>query len=272
MTKYEAKKLSIMLWTYLARTGNETKSSWPLAEKYKLSKQRYECFLCTVYHEDDKCNECPLAVAENFGGCPTRGSKDAFTSWLKAVGALERKQYAQRIVDLIKASQPKKKRLFFFLPIIVLLAFASIASKPLDNAYFEVSPFRDPILSCCAAAEAKTGVNADLLAGIRFVESSNRPDPKHTDPFDTGSFGLHETPAIHAEREKLFGRYDANDLYDAAFLTARNYQRNVILLRDARNAIAAHNQGVYGVRRDGPRLWYIDRVLTHARAYNEAMI
>ena len=147
------------------------------------------------------------------------------------------------------------KRLIFAALSIVLLSSA----LPYRSPEPVVNP-RDPLISGIEAAALKTGAPELTLDGLAFAESSGRPDPRHIDPADQGRFGLHETPAYHAERARKYGGYDALNPYDAAYITGRLYADALAALGDSDAAICAHKQGIAGVRRDGPLGWYLERV------------
>jgi hypothetical protein len=147
------------------------------------------------------------------------------------------------------------KRLLLAALSVVLLSSALPYARPAPV----VNP-RDPLLSGIEAAALKTGAPEPTLDGLAFAESSGRPDPRHIDPADKGRFGLHETPAYHAERERKYGAYDALDPYDSAYIAARLYADALAALGSEDAAICAHKQGIKGVKRDGPLGWYLARV------------
>jgi hypothetical protein len=142
----------------------------------------------------------------------------------------------------------------------LILALAAVAilsaAAPFHRLPSEYS--RDPILQGPEAAEAKTGAPARTIAGIRFTESSGLPAPIHALPSVRGSYGIDER--YHEERARLYGEYDPEDPWEAAYLTARLHLDARRALGDEALAIAAHLQGITGVRRDGPALWYVERV------------
>lgn len=114
-------------------------------------------------------------------------------------------------------------------------------------------------------AEHATGAPAEILHGIAFAESSNGKKLDHPDPLDRGWFGLHESPAIHAERAAAWFEFDADDPVQAAMIAGHVLMDNLAQLGDMRLAIAAYKQGVQGVRDDGPAGWYVERVMGAAR-------
>jgi len=110
------------------------------------------------------------------------------------------------------------------------------------------------------SAALTAGVPPRILAGVAFAESSFREAPPHPDPLDRGMFGLHESPAIHAERAGKWGEYDALDVADAARIAALYLAECYRAYDDEDMAICAYRQGIAGVRRDGAALWYAERV------------
>jgi hypothetical protein len=142
------------------------------------------------------------------------------------------------------------------LVLAVLASVSALYNLPIAPAVYS----RDPILQGPAAAADKTGAPERNIAGIRFAESSGRPNPIHRDPHDRGAYGLHETPEYHAERERAYGSYDALDPWDAAYITGRLYIDHLRELGSEEAAIAAHKQGVAGVRAKGIEAWYVERV------------
>jgi len=110
-------------------------------------------------------------------------------------------------------------------------------------------------------AEYATGAPAEILRGIAFAESSNGKKLDHPDPLDRGWFGLHESPAIHAERAAKWFEFDADNPVQAAMIAGHLLMDNLAQLGDMRLAIAAYKQGVQGVRDDGVAEWYVERVM-----------
>lgn len=110
------------------------------------------------------------------------------------------------------------------------------------------------------SAALSAGVPPRILAGIAFAESSFREAPDHPDTLDRGMFGLHESEAIHAERSGKWGEYDALKVADAARIAALYLAECYREYDDEDMAICAYRQGITGVQRDGPALWYAERV------------
>jgi hypothetical protein len=146
-------------------------------------------------------------------------------------------------------------RLLALLPLLLLLGSAAYRGPLAPAAYS-----RDPILQGPEAAALKTGAPEATIRGFRFAESSGRPDPVHALPTVQGAYGLDQR--WHAEREAKYGSFDELEPYGAAYVTARLYLDNLARLGNEDQAIAAHFQGVRGVRRDGVCAEYVERVRT----------
>jgi hypothetical protein len=111
-----------------------------------------------------------------------------------------------------------------------------------------------------------TIVPADLLRAIAIVESGERDDKPGDGGISISRFQLYETPEIHAERAQKWGAYDANDPGQAGIIAAKFLQDCIIAYSgDIERGICSYRQGVYGVERDEPTLWYYERVM-NARA------
>ncbi len=147
---------------------------------------------------------------------------------------------------------------------LVPLVFAMLGSA---RPFVQLAPAtfvpREETLSVYEAAELETGCPAHILRGIAFAESSEGRNLNHPDKYDVGMFGLHERPAYHAERASKYGEYDASNPRDAARIAGRIWVDNFSILGDKVLATCAHYQGAGGVMRDGPALWYAERVLRH---------
>lgn len=60
LTDTQRIKASITLWRWMAAKKGRWKGDWPGWKKYKT--QRFYCFLCTRFHEEQYpiCQNCPL--------------------------------------------------------------------------------------------------------------------------------------------------------------------------------------------------------------------
>jgi hypothetical protein len=152
-------------------------------------------------------------------------------------------------------------------PLCIVLALIAAAlvfplpEKPFEHPMVPTPNYPDR-LSIYEKAEIITGTSSSIIRGIAFAESSYKTKVKHRDPLDKGMFGLHEDESYHRERAVKWGEYDAENPQGAALIAGYLYQENLRILKDADLAIAAHYQGPTGVKRNGPALWYIERVRT----------
>lgn len=138
---------------------------------------------------------------------------------------------------------------------IVSLVFSS------SVAFVPVSPTlarSDDRLTVYELAEAVTGAPADILHGIACTESGEDDEAIGDQGRSHGRFQINET--FRAERVRLYGKYDPHDATESAIIAGRIYMDNLARLGSEELAIAAHCQGVRGVRRNGPALWYVERV------------
>jgi len=116
----------------------------------------------------------------------------------------------------------------------------------------------DDRLSIYELAEALTGAPAGILHGIARAESDEDDAAVGDQGRSRGRFQINED--FRAERVRLYGEYDPHDPGQAAILAGRIYMANLARLGNEADAIAAHRQGVTGVRRNGASMWYVERV------------
>lgn len=152
-----------------------------------------------------------------------------------------------------------------FASFLVVIVFAMIGtSSTLYKPPSAPSPMsvRDPCVnwSIYEMAQEATGVPASIIKGIAWAESEEKDGIKHRDPLDKERFGIREKPSYHAERVRRYGSYDYKNPHDTAYLTARIFLDNYKRLKSIDAAIAAHNQGVDGVRKYGINYTYVNRV------------
>ena len=146
--------------------------------------------------------------------------------------------------------------LFLCLALAILSSGSAILHPPPDKL-----PERCPErLSIYQVAELVTGAPSVILRGIDFAESSCGKRLKHSNPNDKGRFGLHESPAIRAERVAKWGEYNADNPGDAAIIAGHIYMEHFARFGDESLAIAAYHQGARGVMRYGADAEYIMRV------------
>lgn len=107
-------------------------------------------------------------------------------------------------------------------------------------------------------AEEITGAPAHILRGIAIAESREDDTAIGDDGISKGRMQLNEN--YHAERAKKYGEYNPFNPLDSVVISGYIYMENLRRLGDSDLAIAAHRQGVDGVRKYGATKWYIDRV------------
>ena len=140
---------------------------------------------------------------------------------------------------------------------VAVVALVLSSSAPFVQAP-SVPARSDDRLSIYELAEAVTGAPADILHGIACAESNENDAAIGDQGRSLGRFQINED--FRAERVRLYGEYDPHDATEAAILTGRIYMANLARLGNEIDAVAAHRQGVTGVRRNGAALWYVERV------------
>jgi hypothetical protein len=138
---------------------------------------------------------------------------------------------------------------------VVFVALALSSSAPF------VQPERrhfDDRMTVYEVAEVLTGAPAGILHGIACAESDENDAAIGDQGRSRGRFQINED--FRAERVRLYGEYDPHDATEAAILAGRIYMANLARLGNEADAIAAHRQGVNGVKRNGAAMWYVERV------------
>jgi hypothetical protein len=107
MTQKKAKKLSLELWTYLAKHPEcREKRRIPKKLYSKIAELLFRCPLCEMFVNYD-CEGCPLEMAR----CCCVLNSSPWYEW--ANSAIEetdrRKQAAERIVQIISAWEPEDR-------------------------------------------------------------------------------------------------------------------------------------------------------------------
>lgn len=133
----------------------------------------------------------------------------------------------------------------------VLLCSSCVTNIPKDECGADVTIYD--------IASQITGCPAEILRGIHFAESSYGENLDHPGEFDRGPFGLNER--FREERTKKWGEYNPDCPLQSAIIAGRIITENRLRLGSDKLAVCAYLQGVHGVRRDGPRLWYYERVV-----------
>jgi len=141
-----------------------------------------------------------------------------------------------------------------------IAAVAFMALSLSSSAPF-VQPERrhfDDRMTVYEVAEVLTGAPADILKGIACAESDENDAAIGDQGRSRGRFQINED--FRAERVRLYGEYDPHDATEAAILAGKIYMANLARLGNETDAIAAHRQGVNGVKRNGATMWYVERV------------
>ena len=116
-----------------------------------------------------------------------------------------------------------------------------------------------------------TGIPRETLIGIAYVESGFDTTAIGDGGRSHGMFQINED--YHLERTWIMGRdYDPHDIYDAAVLTGKLYRRNLRATKSKAMAVAAHKQGLHGVREHGVCQWYVNEVAFWGRVYSSKKI
>jgi len=100
MTKIEAKELSLEVWRYLAKHPEiEHKKYLPIELYERIEIMQAECPLCELFVENYcRCPKCPLKACLG---------DSLFHQWQMADNKEERKEAAQKIVEIIEAWNPE---------------------------------------------------------------------------------------------------------------------------------------------------------------------
>lgn len=107
-------------------------------------------------------------------------------------------------------------------------------------------------------AEEQTGAPAWILEGIAMAESGGINLAIGDGGKSKGLMQLNES--YRKERVQKYGEYDPFDPLESLIISGKLYIDNLKLLGSEDLAIAAHRQGVSGVRKYGPSYWYIKKV------------
>lgn len=142
-----------------------------------------------------------------------------------------------------------------FLLMIALFISSSSVSPPIKLIKIENEK---EVLSVYEMAEIVTGAPADILRGIAITESNENDRAIGDDGISKGRMQINET--FHNERAEKYGDYDPFNPLDAAIIAGYIFMENLSRLKDSDSAIAAHRQGIRGVRKNGPAAWYVKRV------------
>lgn len=124
------------------------------------------------------------------------------------------------------------------------------------------APFapRDPCVrwTLYEMAEYATGAPREVLEGLHHAESSKGRNTRHPNPDDVGEFGINIR--YQAARNRVFGVLDPRIPHDAAIEAGLIYMDYLRSTDDETTAIAAYNQGLSGVARNGINTKYVAMV------------
>lgn len=143
--------------------------------------------------------------------------------------------------------------------IILLFVLLPIQSSVVD-VKINVSNENNEIevLSIYEVAEIITGAPANILRAIAITESNENDDAVGDDGISRGRMQLNEL--YHDERVMKYGKYDPHNSLDSVIIAGFLFMDNLNRLGDVDKAIAAHRQGVSGVKEHGDTEWYVKRV------------
>lgn len=102
LTKKKAIEITKELWGYLAETGSESKRNWSGWKNYGKMEEDCPCCEYDVRHFADRpCRSCPLYdYWGDTNRCSGGKSDSPYNVWHDAETKAERKQAAQKIVDI----------------------------------------------------------------------------------------------------------------------------------------------------------------------------
>jgi len=107
-------------------------------------------------------------------------------------------------------------------------------------------------------ASHATGCPEWVLRGIHGAESSFGANLNHSDPNDVGEYGINQR--FQVERDRKFGRLDPRDPAQASILAGLIIMENYARLDNIGLAISAYQQGLSGLKRNGPNREYVAMV------------
>lgn len=112
MAAWEAKKLSLEVWRYLAEHPQiDNKGALPTALYAKIAGLLHNCPLCELFNVEDKVGFCVPVCSP----CPLKNCFDESSLYYEYIKSKykrnpekSRKYYAQKIVNAIEAWDPDK--------------------------------------------------------------------------------------------------------------------------------------------------------------------
>jgi hypothetical protein len=108
VTEKKAKELTLEMWRYLAARPNcDSKDDLPQRIFAKVKDLRNMCPLCErfLFSANGYCRLCPLLQAE---GATCANDYSSYVQWACAQDDTDRKRFAERIVEIVAAWEPKE--------------------------------------------------------------------------------------------------------------------------------------------------------------------
>ena len=140
---------------------------------------------------------------------------------------------------------------------VVIFATSSAAYRvAAQQSYIGAMPPRN--LTVFTLAELVTGAPAGILHGIAMVESGNSDSAIGDDGISIGRFQINER--YHSMRARAWGEYDPHNPSEAAIIAGHIFMDNLKQLGSIDLALCAYRQGIGGVLKNGPGMWYAERV------------
>ena len=117
----------------------------------------------------------------------------------------------------------------------------------------------DPQLELYQRCVEGTIVPALILRAVARAESDELDHAVGDGGLSLGRFQLYEV--YHSLRAAAWGEYDPHDPEQSGRIAARYLDDCYAEFGCWLLAIAAYRQGIAGVRRNGPTMWYVERVM-----------
>lgn len=114
-------------------------------------------------------------------------------------------------------------------------------------------------------ASSLAGIAPIYLSAVYYNESTCGRYLDHPDPYDTGPFALHERPEYHWERAHRWGKYDAMDYEQSAYIAAMILADHNAALGCWDATLSAYRKGRTWVEKNGIYWPYVNK----ARKYME---
>jgi len=140
------------------------------------------------------------------------------------------------------------KKLFIILMLLV--------SENIIEASIACAPEREKTIFSIAAE--LTGCPEYIIRGIAFAESSFNACAIGDNGVSLGMFQINEL--FRNERIRLYGDYNPWCPLQSAILTGLLFMDNLETLGNVEDAIAAHRQGISGIKNNGRDQSYVNRV------------